>query len=227
MSTYVYFISIVCSITCSDVVCSAGFPLTLCKELHASGVPVSYQLRARCVPSRSVARQMRSESDWLVESMERRWTTPLSLPFAMGEFVERWGDIKTYLKEMKYAATRREQEIQAALAANTPGTSIRNKEKEFHISEPWYLIRILAGTLQNGLDAAKQCARLNRRGAISQVRQQPFSLAAGILWHDTRLKRCDYIFQQRMRKKEAKRLFWERKIVSRKRKREPGEPAQY
>ena len=195
--------------------------MTPCKELHASGVPVSYQLRARCVPSRSVARQMRSESDWLVESMERRWTTPLSLPFAMGEFVERWGDIKTYiedhLKELRDAAIRREQEIQAALAANTPGTSIRNKEKELHISELWYLIRTLADTLQNGPDAAKQCARLNRHGAISQVRQQPFSLAAGILWHDRHLKRCDYISQQRMRKKEAKRLFWEREIVSRKR----------
>ena len=212
MSTYVYFISIVCSITCSDVVCSAGFPLTLCKELHASGVPVSYQLRARCVPSRSVARQVRSESDWLVESMERRSTARLRSRFAMGdamgEFVERWGDIKTYLKEMKYAATRREQEIQAALAANTPGTSIRNKEKELHISELWYLIRCLADTLQNGPDAAKQCARLNRHGAISQVRQQPFSLAAGILWHDTRLKRCDYIAQQRNRKIIAERLFW-------------------
>ena len=199
--------------------------MTPCKELHASGVPVSYQLRARCVPSRSVARQMRSESDWLVESMERRWTTPLSLPFAMGEFVERWGDIKTYiedhLKELRDAAIRREQEIQAALAANTPGTSIRNKEKELHISELWYLIRTLADTLQNGPDAAKQCARLNRHGAISQVRQQPFHLAAGILWHDRRLKRCDYISQQRMRKREAERLFWNQpKKRSRKRKRE-------
>ena len=174
---------------------------------------------------------MRSESDWLVESMERRWTTPLSLPCAMGEFVERWGDIKTYiedhLKELRDAAIRREQEIQAALAANTPGTSIRNKEKELHISELWYLIRTLADTLQNGPDlqnqpdAVKQCARLNRNGAISQVRQQPFHLAAGILWHDKHLQRCDYISQQRMRKREAERLFWNQpKKRSRKRKRE-------
>ena len=160
------------------------------------------QLRARCVPS-----LIGWSSRWSAGQQHR-----CVFAFAMGEFVERWGDIKTYiedhLNELRDAAIRREQEIQAALAANTPGTSIRNKEKELHISELWYLIRCLADTLQNGPDAAKQCARLNRHGAISQVRQQPFSLAAGILWHDTRLKRCDYIPQQRKRKRIAERLFW-------------------
>ena len=163
-------------------------------------------------------------ADWLMESKER-------LRLAMREFVAMWGDVKEYigdcLNEMAGAAIRRAKEILADVAANTPGTSIRNKEAEKHKAELWYIIKGLADTLLNGPDAAKLCARLNRNGKISQVRQQPFHPTAGILWHDTRLKRCDYIFQQRMRKKEAKRLFWERKIVSRKRKREPGEPAQY
>ena len=186
--------------------------MTPCKELHASGVPVSYQLRARCVPSRSVARQMRSESDWLVESMERRWTTPLSLPFAMGEFVERWGDIKTYiedhLKELRDAAIRREQEIQAALAANTPGTSIRNKEKELHNSELLYLIRCLADTLQNGPDAAKQCARLNRHIYCERLPRSLYNRAAGILWAAAHLNRCDSVCAKRKRQNEALRSLF-------------------
>ena len=105
----------------------------------------------------------RGTADWLIESME----------LAMGEFVAKtktrhcettgsnclhdttamWGDIKTYigdpLNEMADAAIRREQEIQAALAANTPRTSIRNKEAELHKAELWYLISCLADTLQN------------------------------------------------------------------------------
>ena len=167
-------------------------------------------------------------ADWLMESNER-------LRLAMREFVAMWGDVKEYigngLNEMAGAAIRRAKEILADVAekdvADVTEASIRNKEGEKHKAELWYIIKGLADTLLNGPDAAKLCARLNRNGKISQVRQQPFHPTAGILWHDTRLKRCDYISQQMMRKKEAKRLFWERKIVSRKRKREPGEPAQY
>ena len=147
-----------------------------------------------------------------MESMVRKSTAPLRLRLAMGEFVAMWGDVETYigdyLNEMADAAIRREQEIQAALAANTPGTSIRNKEAEEHKAELWCIIKGLADTLLNAPDAAKLCARLNRNGEISKVRQQPFHPAAGILWHDTRLKRCDYIPQQRKRKIEAERLFW-------------------
>ena len=151
----------------------------------------------------------------MIESMERRSTAALRLRLAMGEFVNVWGDVETHivdhLNEMADAAIRREQEIQAALAVNTPGTSIRNKEKELHISEVWFLISCLADTLQNGPDAAKLLQRDLFHpvfGTTPKLRQQPFHPTAGILWHDTRLKRCDYISQQRKRKKEAERLFW-------------------
>ena len=147
-------------------------------------------------------------ANWLMESMER-------LRLAMGEFVKMWGDVETYivdhLNEMADAALRREMEIKVNLACNTPGSSTRNKEKEFHIAEVWFLISCLADTLQNGPDAAKLLQRdlfHPVAGKIPKLRQQPFHPTAGILWHDTRLRRCDYISQQRKRKKEAERLFW-------------------
>ena len=153
------------------------------------------------------------------------------LDLTMGEFVAEWGDVETirnHLKELAHAAIRREQEIRAALAANRPWQlwqlwQLWHNSANLHRTEVWEIIIFLADMLQNSPDAANLCARLNRNGVISQTRQQPFHPTAGILWHDTRLKRCDYISQQMMRKKEAKRLFWERKIVSRKRKREPGD----
>ena len=120
--------------------------------------------------------------DWLKESKTR-------LHLAMREFVAEWGDVETYiedhLKELADAAIRREQEIQAALAVNTPGTSIRNKEKELHISEVWFLISCLADTLQNGPDAAKLLQRDLFHpvfGTTPKLRQQPFHPTAGILW---------------------------------------------
>ena len=139
-----------------------------------------------------------------MESMER-------LRLAMGEFVAEWGDVETYvdnhLKELADAAIRREQEIRAASAANTPG-SIRNNEAILHEAEVWAIITVLADILQNSPDAAKLCARLNRNGVISKTRQQPFHPTAGILWPDARVKRCDSFSHQRKRKLEADRLFW-------------------
>ena len=146
--------------------------------------------------------------------MERRSTAPLRLRLAMGEFVAMWGDVETYigdyLNEMADAAIRREQEIQVNLACNTPGTSTRNKEKELHISEVWFLISCLADTLQNGPDAPKLLQRdlFHAVGMMRKLRQQPFHPTAGILWHDSRLERCDYSAEQRKRKKEDERMFW-------------------
>ena len=141
-----------------------------------------------------------------MESMER-------LRLAMGEFVAAWGDVETYidnhLKELADAAIRREQEIRAALAANTPG-SIRNNEANLHEAEVWAIITVLADILQNSPDAAKLCARLDRNGQVSKPRQQPFHVhpTAGILWPDARVKRCASFSHQRKRKLEADRLFW-------------------
>ena len=141
-----------------------------------------------------------------MESMER-------LRLAMGEFVAEWGDVETYiakeLKELADAAIRREQEIRAALAANTQG-SIRNNEANLHEAEFWAIIIVLADILQNSPDVAKLCARLDRNGAISKPRQQPFHVhpTAGILWPDARVRRDDSIPHQRKRKREAERLFW-------------------
>ncbi len=147
-----------------------------------------------------------------MESKKRRlMESKKPLDLAMGEFVAEWGDVETidnHLKELAHAAIRREQEIRATLAANTPG-SIRNKEANLHEAEVWEIIIVLADILQNSPDAAKLCARLNRNGVISKTRQQPFHPTAGILWHDTRLNRGDYISQQRVRKKEAKRWVCE------------------
>ena len=142
-------------------------------------------------------------ADWLMESKKR-------LDLTMGEFVAEWGDVETignHLKELADAAIRREQEIRAALAGNTPG-SIRNKEANLHEAEVWEIIIVLADILQNSPDAAKLCARLNRNGVISTTRQQPFHPTAGILWPAAGVKRCDSICQQIKRKKEAERLFW-------------------
>ena len=145
-------------------------------------------------------------ADWLMESMER-------LRLAMGEFVAVWGDVEPYidnhLKELADAAIRRDQEIRAALAANTPG-SITNNEAMDHEAEVWEIIKILAGILQNSPDAAKLCARLDRNGAISIPRQQPFHVhpIAGILWPDARVRRDDSFCCQRKRKREVERLFW-------------------
>ena len=139
-----------------------------------------------------------------MESMER-------LRLAMGEFVAVWGDVEPYidnhLKELADAAIRRDQEIRAALAANTPG-SITNNEAMDHEAEVWEIIKILAGILQNSPDAAKLCARLNRNGVISTTRQQPFHPTAGILWPAAGVKRCDSISEQIKRKIRAERLFW-------------------
>ena len=124
----------------------------------------------------------------MIESMERRSTAALRLRLAMGEFVAMWGDVETYivdhLNEMADAAKRREEEIQVNLACNTPGTSTRNKEKEFHISEVWFLISCLADTLQNSPDAPKLLQRdlFHAVGMIPKLRQQPFHPTAGILW---------------------------------------------
>ena len=137
---------------------------------------------------------------------------------AIGEFVMMWGDVKTYigdpLHEMADAAIRREQEIVDHLnemsdAANTPRTSSRNKEAELHKAELWFIISCLADSLQNGLDAAKPCAPL---------RQLPWHPAAGILWSDTRLNRCDTVCAQRKRQREAERIFWRKSY-------EPGCPS--
>ena len=142
--------------------------------------------------------------DWLKESKTR-------LHLAMREFVAEWGDVETYiedhLKELADAAIRREQEIRAALAANTPG-SIRNKEANIHETEVWVMIKVLADILQNSPDAAKLCRRLNQNGVITVTRQQPFDPTAGILWPAADLKRCDSICQQIKRKIEAARSFW-------------------
>ena len=135
------------------------------------------------------------------------------LDLTMGEFVAEWGDVETYidnhLKELADAAIRREQEIRAALAANTQG-SITNNEAILHEAEVWAIITVLADILQNSPDAAKLCARLDRNGAISKPRQQPFHVhpTAGILWPDARVRRDDSIPNQRKRKREAERLFW-------------------
>ena len=143
-------------------------------------------------------------ADWLMESMER-------LRLAMGEFVAVWGDVEPYidnhLKELADAAIRRDQEIRAALAANTPG-SIRNKEANIHETEVWVMIKVLADILQNSPDAAKLCRRLNQNGVITVTRQQPFDPTAGILWSAADLKRCDSICQQIKRKNERARAFW-------------------
>ena len=143
-------------------------------------------------------------ADWLMESMER-------LRLAMGEFVAVWGDVEPYidnhLKELADAAIRRDQEIRAALAANTPG-SIRNKEANIHETEVWVMIKVLADILQNSPDAAKLCRRLNQNGVITVTRQQPFDPTAGILWPAADLKRCDSICQQIKRKNERARAFW-------------------
>ena len=145
-------------------------------------------------------------ADWLMESKKR-------LDLTMGEFVAEWGDVETYidnhLKELADAAIRREQEIRAALAANTQG-SITNNEAILHEAEVWAIITVIADILQNSPDAAKLCARLDRNGAISKPRQQPFHVhpIAGILWPDARVRRDDSIPLQRKRKREAERLFW-------------------
>ena len=139
-----------------------------------------------------------------MESME-------CLELAMGEFVAEWGDVATsignHLKELADAAIRREQEIRAALAANTPG-SIRNNEANLHEAEVWAIITVLADILQNSPDAAKLCARLDRNGVTSKTRQQPPHPTVGILWLDARAKRCDSFSHQRKRKLEADRSFW-------------------
>ena len=146
-----------------------------------------------------------------MESVVRRSLASLRLRLALGDFVENWGDFKRYiadpLNEMAVAAKRREQEIVAMLAANIPGF-IRNMEAERHTSELWNLISHLADVLENGPDAVKLVARLNRHGASIKLRQLPWHPAAGILWPDRRSNYRDTVCARRKRQREAARLFW-------------------
>ena len=146
-----------------------------------------------------------------MESVVRRSLASLRLRLLMGEVVENWGEFKRYiadpLNEMAVAAKRREQEIVAMLAANTPG-SIRNMEAERHTSELWNLISHIASVLQNGPDAATHLARLHRHGAIIKLPQLPWHPAAGILWPERRCHCCDSFVARRKRQLEAERLFW-------------------
>ena len=148
-------------------------------------------------------------ADWLMESMER-------LRLAMGEFVWLYnGDVKTeigdYLHDLADAAISREKEIQAALAANTPRTFLRNVYAEAHKKELWYLIDCLADTLLNAPDAAKQyCRELGRVKRHIFGERLPRSLynpAAGILFSSDN-NHCDSVCAKRKRQTEALRSFF-------------------
>ena len=155
-----------------------------------------------------------STADRLVESVVRKSLALLRLRLVIGEFIENWGDFKRYIADplnaRREAALRREQEIVAMLAANTRGSSwaYMNMEAESHWSRLWNLISHLADVLENGPDAVKLVARLNRHGASIKLRQLPWHPAAGILWPDRRSNYRDTVCARRKRQREAARLFW-------------------